>query len=104
MATLDSSVSLLNLFGDASRVRLLTLLEAHELTVAELTKVTELSQSRVSTHLGKLREAYLMVCEVVRKQYHIQTLIIDGERTREAIVEETLAFLKNNPGHAQGKP
>ncbi|MHC5020381.1 MAG: ArsR/SmtB family transcription factor [Planctomycetota bacterium] len=58
--TLDSSVSLLNLFGDASRVRLLTLLESHELTVAELTKITELSQSRVSTHLGKLREAGLL--------------------------------------------
>lgn len=59
-ATLDSSVSLLNLFGDASRVRLLTLLEAHELTVAELTQITELSQSRVSTHLGKLREGGLL--------------------------------------------
>ncbi len=59
-ATLDSSVSLLNLFGDASRVRLLTLLQAHELTVAELTKIAELSQSRVSTHLGKLREGGML--------------------------------------------
>jgi ArsR family transcriptional regulator len=58
--TLDGSVSLVALFADASRVRLLALLEAHELTVAELTRVTELSQSRVSTHLGRLRDAGLL--------------------------------------------
>jgi 2-polyprenyl-3-methyl-5-hydroxy-6-metoxy-1,4-benzoquinol methylase len=37
------------------------LLSEHELSVAELTQITELAQSRVSTHLGKLRDA-----EVVR--------------------------------------
>lgn len=59
-ATLDDSIALVSLFADASRVRLMALLQAHELTVAELTKITELSQSRVSTHLGKLRGAGLL--------------------------------------------
>jgi len=56
MATLDSTANLLQLFGEPSRVRLLALLAEQELTVADLTHVTELAQSRVSTHLGKLRE------------------------------------------------
>lgn len=54
---LASSTSWLHLFGDQTRLRLLALLEAHELSVADLTSITQLSQSRVSTHLGKLREA-----------------------------------------------
>jgi len=57
MATVTDTVELLRLFGDATRVRLAALLERDELTVAEITRITELPQSRVSTHLGKLREA-----------------------------------------------
>ena len=60
MVSLADSTSLLSLLADATRVRLLALLHEEELSVAELTKVTELSQSRVSTHLGKLREAGLV--------------------------------------------
>lgn len=59
-ANLQSSVGWLHLFGDPTRMRLMALLEREELTVAELTAITELSQSRVSTHLGKLREAGLL--------------------------------------------
>jgi ArsR family transcriptional regulator len=46
--------------GDETRVRLLALLEREELNVAELTSVLELPQSRVSTHLGRLKEAGLL--------------------------------------------
>jgi ArsR family transcriptional regulator len=56
MSTLDSTANLLQLLGEPSRVRLLALLAEQELTVADLTHVTELAQSRVSTHLGKLRD------------------------------------------------
>ena len=57
MATISSAVDLLRLFGDSTRLRLASLLEKNELTVAEITKITQLPQSRVSTHLGKLRDA-----------------------------------------------
>src|SRR5438477_12781112 len=57
MASVTDRVDLLRLFGDPTRVRLAALLERVELTVAEITRVTDLPQSRVSTHLGKLREA-----------------------------------------------
>src|SRR5215813_7211438 len=60
MADLGATSDLLGLLAEPSRVRLLTLLAENELTVAELTSITELGQSRVSTHLGKLREAGLV--------------------------------------------
>lgn len=56
----SGTVDLLHLFGDATRVRLVALLARQELTVAEITHVTQLPQSRVSTHLGKLREAEVL--------------------------------------------
>ncbi len=60
MATLSHAVGTLQLFAEPTRVRLLALLEAQELTVAELVTITELAQSSVSTHLGKLRDAGLL--------------------------------------------
>ena len=50
----------LKVFADATRVRLLALLELEELTVAELSAVTRLAQPRVSTHLARLKEAGLV--------------------------------------------
>ncbi|HEY4559491.1 MAG TPA: metalloregulator ArsR/SmtB family transcription factor [Lysobacter sp.] len=50
----------LKTFADATRVRLLALLEGEELTVAELSAITRLAQPRVSTHLARLKEAGLV--------------------------------------------
>lgn len=50
----------LRVFADATRVRLLSLLEGEELTVAELSAITQLAQPRVSTHLAKLKDAGLV--------------------------------------------
>jgi SAM-dependent methyltransferase len=60
MATLDSTVDWLHLFGDPTRVRLMALVAHAELTVADLTQITELAQPRISTHIGRLREAGLL--------------------------------------------
>jgi SAM-dependent methyltransferase len=60
MTTVATTVNLLQLFGEHTRVRLMALLAEQELTVAELTDITQLAQSRVSTHLGKLREAGIL--------------------------------------------
>lgn len=58
--SLEQSTVLVRLLADASRLRLLLLLEQHELTVAELTQITRLAQSRVSTHLARLQRAGLV--------------------------------------------
>jgi SAM-dependent methyltransferase len=60
MAALHTTTDLLRLFGDPTRVRLLALLAKEELTVAELTAAMQLGQSRISNHLGRLREAELV--------------------------------------------
>lgn len=54
---LANYVGTLTLLGDESRLRLCALLRGRELSVTDLVRVTGISQSRVSTHLGKLREA-----------------------------------------------
>jgi SAM-dependent methyltransferase len=59
-ATLDDKVLLLAALSDATRLRLLALLSRHELSVVELTHITELGQSKVSTHLARLREQGLV--------------------------------------------
>ena len=48
------------LLADSTRLRLLLLLEHEEMSVAELAGITQLAQPRVSTHLGKLKEAGLV--------------------------------------------
>lgn len=53
---LARTVGTLNLLGDENRLRLCALLRERELTVSDLVRVTGISQSRVSTHLARLRE------------------------------------------------
>jgi SAM-dependent methyltransferase len=54
---LTHCVETLNVLGDESRIRLCALLRERELRVTDLVRVTGIAQSRVSTHLGRLREA-----------------------------------------------
>jgi ArsR family transcriptional regulator len=53
-------IDTLTLLGDESRMRLCALLRDRELCVSDLVRVTGIAQSRVSTHLGRLREAGLV--------------------------------------------
>jgi ArsR family transcriptional regulator len=78
MGSLSDTIGALGLFGDPTRVRLLALLARHELSVAELVAITRLGQSRVSTHLGKLKEA-----GVLRDRR-------DGASTRYALTDGTM--------------
>lgn len=57
---LNRCIEALNLLADESRLRLCALLRSRELCVSDLVKITGISQSRVSTHLGRLREAGLV--------------------------------------------
>lgn len=53
---LARTVGTLNLLGDENRLRICALLRERELTVSDLVRVTGISQSRMSTHLARLRE------------------------------------------------
>jgi len=50
----------LKLLADSTRVRILSLLEQEELSVAELQEVLDMGQSRISSHLGILRQGELV--------------------------------------------
>lgn len=63
MLNLQESTEVCRLLADSSRQRLLLLLETHALSAAELTEITGLAQSRVSTHLAKLKQAGLIQAE-----------------------------------------
>jgi SAM-dependent methyltransferase len=54
---LSRYINTLSLLGDENRLRLCALLRERELCVTDLVRVTGIAQSRVSTHLGRLREA-----------------------------------------------
>jgi ArsR family transcriptional regulator len=55
--TLGRYTDALALLADENRMRLCALLRDQELCVTDLVRVTGMAQSRVSTHLGRLREA-----------------------------------------------
>src|SRR3546814_5565161 len=77
--TLEQSTALCSLLSDISRQRLLLLLERHELSVAELTEVTDLAQSRVSTHLARLKRAGLVQDKRAGNAAYYSAINHDGE-------------------------
>jgi ubiquinone/menaquinone biosynthesis C-methylase UbiE/biotin operon repressor len=55
-----STINLLRLLADPTRLRLVLLLEQEELSVAELQEVLGMGQSRISSHLAQLKRAGLV--------------------------------------------
>ncbi len=57
---MPSVVKALRLLADETRLRLLLLMRTEELSVAEMQEILGMGQSRISTHLGQLRQARLV--------------------------------------------
>jgi ArsR family transcriptional regulator len=57
---MHDTLKLLRALADSTRLRIMTLLEQAELSVHELQQITDLGQSRISTHLGLMHEAGLL--------------------------------------------
>ena len=55
------AVELLKILGDGTRLRLLRLLQQEPLSVVELQEVMDMGQSRISSHLGLLKQAGLVL-------------------------------------------
>src|SRR3989454_5758583 len=58
---MTSTINLLRLLADPTRFRLLLLLEEEQLSVAELQKILNMGQSRISSHLAQLKRAGVVV-------------------------------------------
>ncbi len=56
-----SIIKSLRLLADATRLRLLLLLEQAELTVAEIQEILNMGQSRISAHLAQLKRAGMVL-------------------------------------------
>ncbi len=120
MQSLAATAELFALFAEPTRVRLLRLLAEHELSVVELVAVTDVPQSSVSTHLGKLRDADLVrdrkngtstyyalaaelpagaraVWDLVSKNVSDAVLTEDRERVRDVMRARLLASRGNFP-------
>ena len=54
---MTSTINLLRILADPTRLRLLLLLEQEELSVAELQEILGMGQSRISSHLAQLKRA-----------------------------------------------
>jgi ubiquinone/menaquinone biosynthesis C-methylase UbiE/DNA-binding transcriptional ArsR family regulator len=57
---MSATLKSLRALSDATRLRIVALLERDELSVNELQEITRLGQSRISTHLGLLQDSELV--------------------------------------------
>src|ERR1035441_6814023 len=57
---MTSTINLLRILADPTRLRLLLLLQQEELSVAEIQEILGMGQSRISAHLSQLRQAGLV--------------------------------------------
>lgn len=89
-SSLEQTTALCRLLGDATRLRLLRVLQHESLTVAELTAITGLSQSRISTHLGRLREALLVADAGDGRHAVTPTSSDDGNAALWALIDTRL--------------
>src|SRR5438128_2061172 len=91
---MTSTINLLRLLADPTRLRLLLLLEEEELSVAELQKILNMGQSRISSHLAQLKRAEVVEDRRAGKNvYYGATKKVgrNGARGRVQQVIETLA-------------
>lgn len=96
---MSSTLRSLRALSDATRLRIVSLLERDELSVNELQEITRMGQSRISTHLGLLQESGLVVSrrEGKRTYYRLDPHPADG--TGE-FIQLAIRGAKELPEHA----
>src|SRR5213594_1879279 len=88
-----STINLLRLLADPTRLRLLLLLEEEELSVAELQEILGMGQSRISSHLAQLKRAGAVIDRRARKNvyYGLKDFSRNGARARVQELVQTMA-------------
>jgi len=84
-----STINLLRLLADPTRLRLLLLLQQEELSVAELQQILEMGQSRISTHLAQLKRVGVVVDRRVGKNVYYGANQDGQNAQRERVAEIT---------------
>src|SRR5438876_5076977 len=91
---MTSTINLLRLLADPTRLRLLLLLEEEELSVAELQQILNMGQSRISSHLAQLKRAGVVADRRAGKNVYYgatRSAGRNGTRGRVQQIIETLA-------------
>jgi DNA-binding transcriptional ArsR family regulator/precorrin-6B methylase 2 len=92
MDDLSERAEFMRMLADPTRLRLLKALRMGELTVAEITRVTGLSQPRVSRHLRLLSEAGLLARTPDQNEVYYR---LAGRAEHAALVESVLDSLRD---------
>ena len=91
---MTSTLNLVRLLADPTRLRLVLLLEEEELSVAELQEILGMGQSRISSHLAQLKRAAVVADRRAGKNVYYGAVKFagrNGARGRVQQLIETLA-------------
>jgi ubiquinone/menaquinone biosynthesis C-methylase UbiE/DNA-binding transcriptional ArsR family regulator len=92
-----STLNLLRLLADPTRLRLLLLLEQEELSVAELQQILGMGQSRISTHLAQLKRAGVVADRRVGKNVYYGANQDGHNAQQERVAEITRLLARELP-------
>ncbi|MDR1360480.1 MAG: metalloregulator ArsR/SmtB family transcription factor [Deltaproteobacteria bacterium] len=96
-ATMTAATPSFKALADETRLRLLHILNRHELNVNELVLILEMGQSRVSRHLKILSAAGLLTWRREGLRVFYST---PGEGERRDLIDAVLPFMENDPQFA----
>src|SRR5436853_897714 len=92
-----STINLLRLLADPTRLRLLLLLEQEELSVAELQEVLGMGQSRISSHLAQMKRAGVVADRRVGKNVYYGASHNGRSAQRERVTGLTRQLARERP-------
>ena len=92
-----STINLLRLLSDSTRLRLLLLLEQEELSVAELQQILGMGQSRISSHLAQLKRASVVTNRRVGKNIYYGANHHGQDERRTRVADLARAFARELP-------
>ncbi|HWY39296.1 MAG TPA: metalloregulator ArsR/SmtB family transcription factor [Chthoniobacterales bacterium] len=90
---MPSTINLLRLLADSTRLRLLLLLEQEELSVAELQQILGMGQSRISSHLAQLKRAGVVEDRRAGKNVYYDATKTAGKNGPRGRIQEILQLL-----------
>ena len=92
-----STLNLLRLLADPTRLRLVLLLDQEELSVAELQQILGMGQSRISSHLAQLKRAGVVSDRRVGKNVYYGANHHGRKLQRERAAEITRLLARELP-------
>ncbi|HST30384.1 MAG TPA: metalloregulator ArsR/SmtB family transcription factor [Chthoniobacterales bacterium] len=90
---MPSTINLLRLLADPTRLRLVLLLEQEELSVAELQQILGMGQSRISSHLAQLKRAGVVEDRRAGKNVYYGASKAAGKNGARGRIQEILQLL-----------